>query len=120
MKHYILCDEYSNYSEIADEKGLKWALIDELRNDTFNNGEEDFDIVKSNFEVMKKLALNDYDFNYLKGQLESFGWYIMDLHQLQQDLSNYQAFKHGTGIPSGCIPKDCIYETLEMIDKDMK
>lgn len=120
MKHYIINDAYSDYKNITDEKGLKEYLIEDLKRDTLENGEEDFNIVKNNFEVMEKLALNNYDFKYLKEQLESFGWYVMDLHQLQQDLSNYQAFKHGTGIPSGCIPKDCIYETLEMIDKDMK
>ena len=117
MKRYIVCDEYSDYKNISDYKDLKKLLIDELKRDTFENCEQD--IVENNFKVMEKLALEDYtDINYLKEQLMGFGWYVMDLIQLQQDLSNFQTYKHGAGCP--CIPHDCIEETLEMIDREMR
>ena len=117
MKKYIVYDDYTNYTYKKDEKELKALLVEEIKNDTLVCGEDDFEIVKSNFKVMEKLALNDYDFDYLKDQLQSFGWYIQDLSKLQEELSNYQAYKHGVGAPS--YPDDCIEETLKMIEKDM-
>jgi len=114
MKRFIIFDEYSNYTNITDEKGLKETLIEELRRDTFENGEEDFEIVKNNFKVMEKLALNNYDFEYLKEQLLSFGWYIQDLVQLQEDLSNFQTYKNKSGL------NGCIEETLKLIESELK
>ena len=68
---------------------------------------------------MKKLALEDYtDINYLKEQLLSFGWYVQDLTKLQEDLSNFQAYKHGSGCP--IIPNDCIEQTLKLIESELK
>lgn len=118
MKRFIVMDDYSNYKTIADEKGLKEFLIEDLKRDTMENGKEDFDIVKQNFQVMEKLALSDYTIDYLKEQLQSFGWYIQDLWQLQEDLSNFQTYKHGVGIP--IIPNDCIEQTLKMIESELK
>ena len=118
MKRYIVFDDCSNATYKEDEKGLKELLIEEIESDTFVCGEDDFEIVKSNFKVMKKLATNDYDFEYLQDQLHSFNWSVLDLVDLQKFLSDYQAFKHGVGSP--CIPNDCIEETLKMIREDMK
>lgn len=117
MKNFILCDEYSDYKNACTYKELKQTLIEELERDTFENFEED--IAKNNFKVLKRLALEDYtDINYIKEQLLSFGWYVQDLHKLQDDLMNFQAYKHGAGAPS--IPNDCIEQTLKMIESEMK
>ena len=118
MKRYIVFDDCSGATYKEDEKGLKELLIEGIESDTFVCGEDDFEIVKSNFKVMKKLALNDYNFDYLKEQLQSFSWTIFDLADLQKLLSDYQAYKHGVGAPS--YPNDCIEETLKMIQEDMK
>ena len=118
MKKYIVCDEYSDYKSISDYNDLKVLLIDEIERDTFENTEDE-NIVKNNFKVMRKLATEKTeDMNYLKEQLMSFGWYVMDLTSLQNDLNNYQAFKNGSGSPFP--PVDCIEETLKMIDKDIR
>ena len=118
MKKYIVCDEYSNYKQITDEKGLKEFLVEDLKRDTFESGKDDFEIVKNNFKVMEKLMYNDYTFDYLKEQLMSFGWYILDLTELQNNLASFQAYKNGVGCP--IIKKDCIEETLELIESEMK
>ena len=92
MKRFIVSDDYSDYKDITDEKGLKRLLIDELERDTLENCE--YDIVKNNFKVMKRLATEDYtDLKFIKEELLSFGWYVQDLTQLQDDLSNFQAYK---------------------------
>lgn len=117
MKRYIVFDDYSNKTYEEDEKGLKELLIEELREDTYNC-RDDFNIFKNNFEVIRKFVLNDYNFDYLKEQLQSFGWYVKDLTTLQKELSDYQAYKHGVGAPS--YPNDCIEQTLKMIEEDMK
>ena len=118
MKSFMVFDEYSDYKEKTDYKGLKELLVEELKRDTLENGEEDFNIVENNFKVMIKLALEDYtDLNYLKEQLLSFGWYIQDLGQLQQDLSNFQAkMNYNTSSQE----YNYIEETLKLIDKEMK
>lgn len=119
MKRYIVSDDYSNYNDLTDEKGLKQLLFDEISQDNWNVAKDnDFDSYKTNIKVLNKLLLDDYTFDYIKEQLQSYGWYVQDLCDLQRDLSNFQAYKHGTGHP--CIPKDCIEETLEMIDKEMR
>ena len=119
MKHYILCDDYSDYREITDEKGLKQLLFDEINTDNWNLAvDKDFDSWKTNISVLNKLLLDDYNFNYIKEELQSYGWYVQDLWDLQRDLSNFQTYKHGSGNP--CIPNDCIEETLKMIDREMR
>ena len=121
MKRFIVYDDNGNYTRPHDIKDLKVLLIDEMEEETLQWHEDDNSVIKSNFEIIRQLVLKDnISVDYLITQLNSFGWYILDLCKLQRDLSNYQAFKHGTGIPCGCIPKDCIEETLQMIDKDME
>ena len=115
MKRYIIIDSYSDYKKLSDEKGLKELLVEELERDTFESDEEN--VTKQNFKVMKKLALDDYNFDYLKDQLESYGWFVMDLCELQKNLNDYQAFKHGVGAPS--YPQDCIAKTIDLVDKDL-
>ena len=118
MNRYLLCDDNdANYNKLVDYKDLRELLIDEVERDTFNCY-DDRDIVMNNFKIMRELTKNEYNYQFIKKELECFGWYVMDLTQLQRDLSNFQAYKHGTGSP--CIPHDCIYETLELIDKEMR
>ena len=117
MKSFIVCDDYSDYKEIMNEKDLIRLLLKDIKEDTLENY-NDKDIIKSNFEIMEKLVLNDYTIDYLKEQLQSYGWYIQDLWKLLQDLSNFQAYKHGSGCP--IIPKDCIEETIKMIESEIK
>ena len=119
MKRYIVCDEYSDYKDISNYDDLKLLLIDEIERDTFKNIEDE-SIVENNFKEMRKLATEKVeDINYLRKQLMSFGWYVMDLISLQNDLNNYQAYKYGNGSPLP-PPHDCIEETLKMIREDMK
>lgn len=117
MNRYLLCDDYGDYKKLMNYNDLKTILIEEIERDTFENC-DDKNIVINNFEIMKKLATQQDNYNYIKEELQGFGYYTQDLTDLQRDLSNFQAYKHGTGSP--CIPHDCIYETLELIDKEMR
>lgn len=118
MKQYIVIDDYSDYTKKLDYRGLKELLVEQLITDTTEN-HEDFDVVKVNLEVMEKLALEDYsEIKYLKEQLKSYGWTVLDLHDLQKDLVAFQAYKYGIGSPA--ITHDCIDKTLDMIDEEMK
>lgn len=116
-KRYIVCDEYSDYKNISDYKDLKRLLISELEQDTLNNGCEK-DIVESNFKVMKKLAMEDYvDYNYLKEQLQSYGWYIQDIVDLYSDLSNFQAYLDYIKNNDNIEDNKNIQEVLDLIEK---
>lgn len=118
MKSFLLFDDYSEYYDLTDYKGLRKLLIDELERDTMECGVDDFDIVKNNFKIMKELTKDEYNLGFIRKELEAFGWYIQDLSKLQEDLSNFQAYKNGVGCP--IIKDDCIEQTLKMIESEMK
>jgi hypothetical protein len=118
MSKYIVVEGEKGYRRILDNDGLKELLINETQNYVYENYREK-EIIVDNFELMKNLALGNCKTDEIIERLEYYGYCIRDLFTLEEDLSIYQAYMHGTGIPSGCIPRDCIYETLELINTDI-
>ena len=119
MKRFMVLDEYGGgYTELLSIEEVKEILVDEIIEDTKNNY-DDRDIVINNAKMLGDLVKNkNIDEIYLKAQLSYFGWYVRDILDLQVALNDYQTFKHGSGNPT--IVKDCIEETLKMIDEDMR
>lgn len=118
MKRFILIADESNYNRttLVNEKELKELLINEIEEYTYENTDER-EIIIDNFKLMKKLAIGNYTTDDLMEQIGYYGYGVCDLYRLQEDLSTYQAYKHGVGCP--CIPHDSIEDTLELIEKDM-
>lgn len=119
MKRYLICDDndvntnyVKNYEELLD------FFLSELQEDTINcYDNSNLEGVKYNIEIFKKIAKEHFQEQLIIKELAPFGWYVQDLSQLQRDLSNFQAYKHGSGSP--CIPNDCIEQTLKMIESEM-
>lgn len=120
MKHYLVCDnnDLDNNKLMSYEEMLE-LLCNEIEDDTIVCYENDnMDGVKYNISLLKSLAQEHFQTDKVIKELETFDWYVMDLVEVQRQLSNYQAFKHGVGAPS--YPNDCIEQTLKMIEEDMK
>lgn len=117
MKNFLVYDDYGNTSQLMNYKDLKELLIDEIERDTIEN-HEDKSIVTNNFKVIRELTKDKYIPMYITRELEGFGYYVQDLTDLQEQLTNFQAYKHGIGAPS--YPNDCIEQTLKMIEEEMK
>jgi len=119
-KIYLVCDDNDYASNrLMNYEELLELLLNELNDDTINCYENDnIEGFKYNINLFKSFAKEHYQTREVIKQLGTFGWYVMDLTQLQRDLSNYQAYKHGIGAPS--YPNDCIEQTLKMIEEEMK
>lgn len=117
-KRYIVCDEYSDYKNIMDYKELKQLLINELYDDTITCYEnENFDGIKYNIDTFKKLAIEEYtDYEYLKKELISYGWYIQDIVDLYTDLSNFQAYLDYIKNNDNIEDNKNIQEVLDLIE----
>ena len=120
MKHYLVCDDNDlENNRLMNYEEMLVLLCNEIEDDTINCYENDnLEGVKYNVSLLKSLAQEHFQTDRVIKELEPYGWYVMDLTQLQRDLSNYQAYKHGVGAPS--YPNDCIEQTLKMIEEDMK
>ena len=117
MKNFIVFDNYSEYTDIKSYKELKELLFEEIERDTIENA-EDKDIIKNNFKTIRRLMLFDNDLNFIEDELLSFGYSILDLRILEENLTKLQAFFSGVGSP--IIKKDCIEETIQKIKEVQK
>ena len=115
MKNFLIYDTFEN-SELVSQEDLKKYLVEELIENILTNL-EDKEFVRPVIYQLGDLANNKKVDNIIQ-ELNNYGWYVNDLFDLQKQLSDYQAFKHGVGAPS--YPNDCIEQTLKMIEEDMK
>lgn len=113
--NYILFDEYDDFKGMFNHKMLEELLIHELQDSIDENCKDNVDLVKDNVEVLSKLAQEDYtDDNYIIEQLENFGYGVLNLSILSNMLTTFQQYYHRE---SPIIPKDCIEETLNIINE---
>lgn len=112
MKRFIVYDEYSDYKTLTDEKGLIEILMEDLKRDTLESGEDDFNIVKNNMDVIEQLVYKSYTISYLIKELASFGWVVKDLISLHSDLTDFKTYMNNND--------KCIQKTLDMIESEMK
>lgn len=112
---YLLFDEYDDFKGMYNYKKLKELLIHELQDSINENCKDNVDLVKDNVKVLSKLAQEDYtDDNYIIEQLKTFGYGVLDLSLLSSMLTTFQNYYHRE---SPIIPKDCIEETLNIINE---
>lgn len=92
---YFIIDVYDDIKngKIMDYKGLRSLYIDELYQDTIDNCSER-EIVVHNTKEFVNLAQSDTspNINDLKDCLESFGWKIIDLLEIQRDLEDLKNY----------------------------
>ena len=126
MNKYLVVDEYSDCKKIYNLYELKELLIDEIKRDSFENI-DDKDIIRNNFCIMEYLALSKKDdIEYIKEQLKGFGYYVLDLCELQRDLTTFQDYMYNNSsvykkADAVLLPHDdCIEETLKLLENEMK
>lgn len=120
MKHFILIDNYSDYTEIVDLKGLIELLVNELEQDTINNFEKD--ILENNFKILKDIIkLQQQNNNYDRlvtlaiKELDGYGWKVKDINDLRKDLETLtesKIFKDGSNIE---IDRKCLNNALNIL-----
>ena len=121
-KIFLVCDDNLDSDNLMNYEELLELLCNEVEDDTINCYDNySLEGVKYNVSLLKSLAQEHFQTDRVIKELEPYGYYVMDLAQLQKQLSDYQAYKHGVGAPS--YPNDankCIEQTLKMIEEDMK
>ncbi len=87
MKQFLLVDLNSDYSELMDYKGLKDLLIETIQEDLLmNNGE--YDIAKNCSDKLIKIAKDYSSEPWIKNELLSYSYKVIDLLDLQRDLED--------------------------------
>lgn len=91
---YFICDIYdaNKYGKIMNRKQLYELMVDEITDDLKNNHRE-YEIVISCVNQLNELAKNNLvSDNYIIDALESFGWKVLDLLQIQRDLEDLKEY----------------------------
>lgn len=91
MKQYLIVDMNSDWKELVDYKRLKTILITTIQNDLLMNC-SDYDVSKQCSDILCKIANEDYTEKWLKEQLESYCYKIIDLLDLQRDLEDVKEY----------------------------
>lgn len=91
MKQYLIVDLNSDWKEKMDYKGLKELLINTIQNDLLMNCNE-YDISKYCSDMLCKIAKGDYTEKWIKEQLESYCYKIIDLLDLQRNLEDVKEY----------------------------
>lgn len=90
--NYFIVDLQSDYKAFADIKKIRELLIEVLFDDAYSC-KDDADIVIQNLRIMRELAEHEnISINFLEGHLESYGYKIIDLMQLERDLEDIKQF----------------------------
>lgn len=87
---YFVCDvcDDSKYGKIMSNKKMYELYVDEVIEDAKSN-DNDYDIRSSCVEQLGSLAKNNLvNDNYVIQGLEGYGWYVIDLLQLQRSLED--------------------------------
>lgn len=94
---FLVSDDYGDFKKILNKKELEEMLIEELVEDTKENNEE-YEIVSLNVKQLGEIAKMSYiSVDYLIDNLQSYGWYVQDLGELERNVNNlreYYARKH--------------------------
>lgn len=91
MNRYFIVDLQSDYKSFTDFEDLKELLVENVIRDTKENIKDE-NIVLNNLEHLEKLTDIHISLSYLIDNLESFGYKIIDLLQLQKDLEDIKQF----------------------------
>lgn len=87
---YFVCDvcDDSKYGKIMSRKKMYELLIDEIVEDARSN-DNDYDIRSECADQLGSLAKNNLvSDKYVIDGLEGYGWYVIDLLQLQRSLED--------------------------------
>lgn len=116
---YLIFDEYSEYTDIRNYKQLKELLIDELEEEISNNA-DDKDIIKNNFKIMRDLTSDKFNDDLIIKELKGFGWNIIDLTDLKNNLMIYKEYKNSMADSLGKNIQNinCIEQIIKMIENE--
>jgi hypothetical protein len=112
---YLVMDDYGDYKELKTYKELRFLLIDELSRDIKENIKDE-DIVKNCLATLVDIAKKEnYDVKYFKEQLQSYGWYTLDVFHVQQDVNNLREFYARTHTSTQAFD-----DVLKILDEDFR
>lgn len=91
-KHYLLIDCYDDKKELKTFNELKELHIEEIISDLIDN-RESFDIVRIDADTLGEYAKGKVPtLEEIKENLESYGYKIIDLLDLQRDLEDMKQY----------------------------
>ena len=89
---YLLYDDFMSYKEIMNYYDLKYFSKEEIKERLFENLNER-DVVKECFEELERLATGEWvDVETLLDILKGYGWNIICIDKLRNELSNLEEF----------------------------
>lgn len=89
---YFIVDLIGDYKAFANYDDIKNLLIEKTIDDTKMNLDDE-NIIKANLKILETLAKdNCQSLKYIEERLDSFGYKIIDLLQLERDLEDLKQF----------------------------
>ena len=116
---YLIVDLIGDYNKIGGYEDVKDLLIEEIVNDLRTNMNDSTleESMKNNLEVLEKLAREkETPIKYIKEQLKSYSFKVIDLLELQSDLLDIKHYFES---------KDCLEytgktdEVVNIINKEL-
>lgn len=113
---FLVTDDYGDYVDILDYLGAKDMLIDEIVEEIKEHG-EDYEILEPSVKQLGELAKGDVhvSVHYLKDNLQSFGWHIVDLQDFERDINNLKIFFEKKKADTKAFD-----EILDLLDKEVR
>ena len=88
---YLVSDDYGDFKEVMNYKQLKELLASEITFDTIEN-HVDYDIVANNVGILYDIIKDNYKYNYLIENLNSYGYHIVNIFDIQQGINNLREY----------------------------
>lgn len=114
MKQYLVESEYN-----CNIEELKSMLIAEIKEETLSNN-EDVNIVKCNIDLLEKVYKNSYNDNFIIEQLESFGYIVIKVKDITNNLQCLNDYIKNSITIKNAINIDKIIKAIEVIQKYME
>lgn len=115
---FLISDDYGDFKRIMSYKEARELLINEIVEETQQNCGE-YDIVESNTKQLGKIAKdNALNEKYLVENLQSFGWYVVNVLDIQRHLNNLREYLFSINGDDKIVKE--LDDILNYMDKELK
>ena len=111
---FLVLDYYSDYQEVKNYPQLKELLVEDVVRDTKENI-SDTSIVERNIDILKNLTNDKYKLEYIKEELNAFGWKIIDINAIKTNVCTLKEYLSGKNIDTNVFD-----ELIALINKEVK